>query len=444
VDDAGAELALDGRERAAEAAQGVGQGAGGVTGAGADRQAGGLVDDEDVPVLVQDGEGDVLGEDLGAGALGEQDDDGAGAEAGGADEDGAAIDAQPAGGLERAEDAAGQAEQLAQAQARPVHLDAEGRPKIIPVRFVVEEDFHGLRLDLYLKRKIRRLSRTRIQEIIRTQLRPPRPMKAHSPVAAGDVLVILRPARPEPPSPRSFTVLHDEPTFLVIDKPAGLAVHATARFYFNTLTRLLAERFPGQGLQIAHRLDRETSGCLVVARGRAAASRLKGAFEARRVSKTYLALCHGLPDWEGEHVIDLPLALAEGASPLKIRMEPRAGGLPAVTRVTIVERASGCALVACRPVTGRQHQIRVHLAAVGHPIVGDKLYAHGDEAFMRFCDRDPAGIAEEELRREFGLARQALHAASITFPHPVTGAPVTVESPLPADMAAYLAAHRDG
>jgi 23S rRNA pseudouridine1911/1915/1917 synthase len=318
-----------------------------------------------------------------------------------------------------------------------VHLDAEGRPKIIEVRFIVEEDFHGYRLDHYLKRKIRRLSRTKIQTIIATQLVGPdgRRMKPHSPVRAGDRLVIHRPARPEPPAPRRFDVVLEDPDFVVIDKPAGLAVHATARYFFTTLTRLLAEKYPGMGMQICHRLDRETSGCLVVARGRDIASKLKGAFERRAVEKTYVALVHGAPSWD-EHTIDMPLALAPPErSRLKIRMEPREGGLPAVTRVRVLERRSGnMALVECKPLTGRQHQIRAHLAAIGHAIVGDKLYAHGEEAFIRFCDRDPLTLTDDDVRAEFGMTRQALHAASVTFPHPRTGAPITARAPIPDDM----------
>ena len=330
---------------------------------------------------------------------------------------------------------------------QPVHLDAEGRPRIIEVRFVVEDDYHGARLDHYLKRKIRRLSRTRIQEIIRTQLEGPdgRRMKPHSPVSAGDRLLIRRPARPEPVCPRTFTVLCEDPDFIVIDKPAGLPVHATARYYFNTLTRLLAERFPGSGLQIAHRLDRETSGCLRCARGKTAAAFLKGAFERRRVEKTYLAVVHGDPPWadDEERIIDVPLELAgPGVSRLNVRMVPAAPGegLAATTVVRVVERrpARGCALLSCRPLTGRQHQIRAHLSAIGLPIVGDKLYTHGDEAFARFCDRAVTRDSSAAAAAEFGLSRQALHAARLRFPHPRTGEPVVVESPLPAEIRAYL------
>jgi 23S rRNA pseudouridine1911/1915/1917 synthase len=326
-----------------------------------------------------------------------------------------------------------------------VHLGADGKPKIIEIRFKVEPESNGLRLDLYLKRRIRRLSRTRIQDIVRTQLTGPggRRMKPHSPVFTGDELLIERPARPEPVCPREFGVLHDEEDFVVVDKPAGLPVHATARYYFNTLTRLISERWPGRGLQIAHRLDRETSGCLVVARGREVASKIKGAFEQRKVEKRYLALVTGVPEWD-EREVDLPLAIAEAphdADPskpmLKIRMAPTPGGLSAVTRFSVISRHRDCALVSCKPITGRQHQIRAHLAAIGHAIVGDKLYGHGDAAFVRFCDDGPR--TTEALEAEFGMARQALHAAMVRFPHPRTGQPFEIESPLPPDFRAYLA-----
>ena len=151
---------------------------------------------------------------------------------------------------------------------------------------------------------------------------------------------------------------------------------------------------------------------------------------------------HGVPAWD-ERTIDLPLALAQAQHdpdpsrpPLRIRMVPTVGGLDALTRVTVLQRHRDCALVSCRPLTGRQHQIRAHLAAVGHAIVGDKLYAHGDAAFVRFCDRGP--VPHDELVAEFGMARQALHAAAIRFPHPATGEPMEVESPLPPDFQAYL------
>jgi 23S rRNA pseudouridine1911/1915/1917 synthase len=330
------------------------------------------------------------------------------------------------------------------------HLDDDGQPRIVTRRFVVDEAFAGQRLDHYLKRMIPRLSRTRLQQIIRTQLEcngrdaAKARFKAHSPVAAGEEWVLRRPARAEPPCPRTFGVLHDDDVMMVIDKPAGLPVHASAKFYFNTLTRVMSERYPAVPLQICHRLDRETSGALVLAKSRAAAASLKGAFEHKRVRKTYLAIVHGQPPWpddgNGEdEVIDLPLGLVPPSPDrVSVRMEVRPvadGGLPSTTLVRVLARRAGYALVRCTPITGRQHQIRAHLAASGYPIVGDKLYGHGDDAFADYCAR---GLTDDLLAR-FELPRHALHAASIWLPHPTNGQMFQVDSPLAPDLVAFLA-----
>jgi len=320
-----------------------------------------------------------------------------------------------------------------------VHLDEDGNPRMVERWLLVEEECAGWRLDHFLKKKIPRLSRTKLQRIIRTQLTrgDGRRMKVHSTVAAGDEYVIRHPARPEPPCPRRFEVLYDDPYMMVIDKPAGLPVHVSAKFYFNTLTRVLSERHPGEELQICHRLDRETSGVLVVARGKTSAAALKGQFSDHRVRKTYLAIVHGTPAWARaeDHVIDLPLGLVQDADALiAIRMVVRNDAPPAKTRVRVLDQRSRLALVRCMPVTGRQHQIRAHLAAAGHPIVGDKLYAHGDEAFAEYCD---SGMSAALLEK-FELPRHALHATSIRLRHPHTGDEIQVDSPLPADLRDFL------
>jgi 23S rRNA pseudouridine1911/1915/1917 synthase len=324
---------------------------------------------------------------------------------------------------------------------RAAWLDEHGQPRIVERRFVVEEEFDGFRLDHYLKRKIPRLSRTRLQEIIRRQLTASdgRACKPASQVRAGLGLTIRRPARPEPDSPGDFGVLYKDAEVMVVDKPAGLVVHASAKFYFNTLARLVDERFPGERWQMCHRLDRETSGVLVMAQGREAAARLKGAFFKKQARKSYLAIVQGQPPWEAERLIDLPLGPPERAGPLiDVRMVVRADGLPAATWVRVVARHGDVALVRCRPVTGRQHQIRAHLAALGHPVVGDKLYGRADDFFQRCCDEGES----EELLEQLGLPRHALHAAVIDVPHPV-GERLRVEAPLPADMATYLASRGD-
>jgi 23S rRNA pseudouridine1911/1915/1917 synthase len=329
------------------------------------------------------------------------------------------------------------------------HLGADGMPKIVERQLVVSPDLAGLRLDHFVKAQIPRLSRSKVQAVILTQMRregasaSARPLRCNTTVLAHERYTISRPARPEPACPRTFDVLYDDADMMVIDKPAGLPVHASAKFYFNTLTRVMLERFPEAELQICHRLDRETSGVLVLARGKAQAAKLKAAFAQKRAHKAYLAIVHGDPPFpdhgsdEPDARLDAPIRVAGPNDPTPltgVRMLAGPGGLPSLTLVRAVARRPPYTLVRCQPVSGRQHQIRVHLAHAGYPIVGDKLYAHGDEVFMAFCDR---GITAE-LARRFILPRHALHAASISIPHPASGDTLAVEAPLPRDLAALL------
>lgn len=293
----------------------------------------------------------------------------------------------------------------------------------------------GWRLDHFLKRRIGRLSRTKIQAIITEQISfaDGRHARASSAVRAGEIIRLRRPAPVEPDVPRTFTIIHEDESVLAIDKPAGLPMHTTAKFWRNTLTALLRERYPDEPMQIAHRIDRETSGVLLVARTREAASLLKVAFARRQVQKTYLALVKGAPPDEG--VIDLPLALLDTKTRLMMGPAPSGRGLPAVTRFRVVRRFAAHALCEAHPETGRQHQIRVHFAALGHPLVGDKLYGASEELFMRACDE---GVTPELLEAFDGLPRHALHAHRLTFPHPRTRVPMTVESPLAPDLVAFI------
>jgi 23S rRNA pseudouridine1911/1915/1917 synthase len=361
-----------------------------------------------------------LGEDAGIDALVDDADARAHDEPGTADEDGAA---EPLAGLDHADTPGG---------AEPGEHARGQAERVIETRFRVEDDVDGWRLDRYLRHKIPRLSRTRIQRVIERQLTiDGAPAKAATRLRRRQLILIRRPAPPEPTVPRHFTVLVDDGDVLALDKPAGLPMHPTARYHFNTLTRLLGERFPGEPLQIAHRLDRETSGVVLVARGPLAARGLKMAFAARRVEKRYLALAHGQVR-DGLGTIDLPLRLSKG--PIRVQMEVAPDGLPSRTRWRVVERLRGHTLVECRPETGRQHQIRAHLSAIGHPIVGDKLYGEDPRLFTSFCD----GGWTPTLAARLGLPRQALHASEVTFPHPRTGQPTNVRAPLPADMEGYL------
>jgi 23S rRNA pseudouridine1911/1915/1917 synthase len=184
---------------------------------------------------------------------------------------------------------------------------------------------------------------------------------------------------------------------------------------------VLRERFPCEHTEICHRIDRETSGVMLIARTPEAGARLKTAFARREISKRYLALCKGHPPDAG--VIDQPIKLLE--TPTHLMMGPASDGLRAVTRFEVVRRFAAHALLAVVPETGRQHQIRVHLSAAGYPLVGDKLYGAGEQYFMEACD---GGISADLLARFDGLGRHALHAERLTFPHPSTGVPTTFPS----------------
>jgi 23S rRNA pseudouridine1911/1915/1917 synthase len=307
---------------------------------------------------------------------------------------------------------------------------------VIERDIVVPPECGGWRLDHFLKRRIGRMSRTRIQSIIGEQISFPdgRPARPSSPVRAGETILLRRPAPVEPEVPRHFDILFEDESVLVIDKPAGLPMHTTAKFWRNTLVALLRERYPHEQMEIAHRIDRETSGVLLIARNRQNASFLTRAFARRAVEKTYLALVKGHPPDEGK--IDMPLRLLDTKSRIMMGPAKDGSGLTAVTQYRVVRRLREHALCEARPLTGRQHQIRVHFASIGHPIVGDKLYGASEELFMRSCEEP---LTPELLACFDGLPRHALHAHRLTFPHPVGQHAVTIESPLPADLAAHIA-----
>lgn len=311
------------------------------------------------------------------------------------------------------------------------------RPSIIEQVFSVEPECHGYRLDRFLQKKIRRLSRARIQRIIHGDCDVDgRAARPNMRVFPGQRVSFRRPAPPEPEVPRNIEVIHSDPDFYVISKPAGLPIHPTARYHYSTLTAVLRERFPGEPLQVAHRLDRETSGLMLVARSREAGSKLKTAFQRRLVQKRYLAIVHGdlaIPEGE-ELLIDQPLGPAETVVRVRVAVRPESeGGLPSQTVVRVMQRYPGYTLVECRPHTGRQHQIRVHLWHIGYPIVGDKLYPD-EELFIRWAEEGDEAIADQ-----VALPRHALHAAGISFPHPKSGQSVTFSADLPSDLTRFLA-----
>jgi len=309
---------------------------------------------------------------------------------------------------------------------------------VVRVRFTVEANYAGWRLDRYLQEKIRRLSRERVQHLIahRLESEDGRRLKPATRVAPGLTFALLKDAEPEPDAPLDFTVIHDDGALLVVDKPAGLPVHPTARYSAHTFTAAARTRFPGRKVDPAHRLDRETSGLLACGADPEWTKRLKRAFAAGRVAKTYVALALGRPPHDG-FTVDAPLALT-GASAVRVRMHVEAGGLPSLTEFEVLGRRAApdgapVALLACRPRTGRQHQIRAHLHHAGLPLVGDKIYGPDEQIFDRFTRH----ALTDDDRARLRLPRQALHAAALELPHPRTGAPVRLEAPLPPDLAEF-------
>jgi 23S rRNA pseudouridine1911/1915/1917 synthase len=292
----------------------------------------------------------------------------------------------------------------------------------------------GRRLDLFLAERVPELSRTRIQELIREgHVRVGgRVAKVSHRVAASETIeieVLPRPPLEALPEDLPLDLLHVDDDFVIVNKPAGMVVHAGAGHARGTLVNALLHRLgklsgAGGSLRpgIVHRLDRETSGAMVVARNDQAHEHLSEQFRSRNVRKIYLVLVHGkMPRDSG--TITLPISRDPRR---RTRMTARATkGRHARTDWRVISRLDRCTLVEAVLHTGRTHQIRAHFAAIGHPVVGDTLY--GAPRSLR------AGTRDLPL-----LARNFLHAARIGFSHPSSGVWVEVRAPLPRDLRVYF------
>jgi 23S rRNA pseudouridine1911/1915/1917 synthase len=306
---------------------------------------------------------------------------------------------------------------------------------VVELTYVVEPNYAGWRLDKYLCEKIRRASRTRVQEIIANDLVAERKLKASTPVWPGLTFRLRRRMRQEPtvPGAECLRIVFEDEQLLVVDKPAGLPIHPTARYHAGTLVSQLKARFGESGrADPAHRLDRETSGLVVCGRTLEASQRLTAAFATGAVEKEYLAVVEGHPKADVFHV-DAPIAEGTPLIRIAVRID-RAVGKPAQTEFHVVERfvrdGAPYSVLRCLPLTGRQHQIRIHAREAGFPLVGDKMYGPDPGYFDRFSKKCLEPEAWERLR----LPRHALHAAKLSVAHPTTGARLTFESPLPEDL----------
>jgi 23S rRNA pseudouridine1911/1915/1917 synthase len=242
-------------------------------------------------------------------------------------------------------------------------------------------------------------------------------------VREGATVIVRLPPVPGPPEAEdvAVTVVYEDEALLIVSKPAGLVVHPAPGHARGTLVNALLARGAAGGDPerpgIVHRLDAGTSGLMVVAKGQAAYEALAAAMAAREVTRTYIALTERLPETDTV-TIDAPIGRS-ARHRKKMGVVP--GGKPARTEVAVLERHPVTALVEARPITGRTHQIRVHLLAAGMPVAGDPVYG-----------RDRA------LARALDLSRPFLHAVRLSFRHPVSGIELDLSDPLPEDLVATL------
>jgi len=304
-------------------------------------------------------------------------------------------------------------------------------------KVIVTGESAGLRLDQAAARLLPEFSRTRLQQWIREgRLRVNgAPQNPRTVVLDGDTLELEAETEPQgqwTATPMTLAILHEDESILVIDKPVGLVVHPAAGHADDTLLNGLLEHCPAlAGLPragLVHRLDRDTSGVLVVAKTLAAQTFLSAAIQAREVSREYRAVVNGVLVSGG--TIDKPM----GRHPRdRQRMAVlSSGGRHAITHYRVLSRYRAHSLLAVMLDTGRTHQIRVHMASEGHPIVGDPVYGGRP--------RVPRGAASELLECLRGFRRQALHAFRLRFAHPASGEAMQFEAPLPEDMRALIAA----
>ena len=310
---------------------------------------------------------------------------------------------------------------MAAANYNPAPVTSEATREL-----VIPAELAGLRLDQALARLLPEHSRSRIRTWIdagRVRIAGSA-SRAKQKLFGGERVSVAPLADPRgsplAAQPLPLVIMHEDDALIVIDKPAGLVVHPGHGNWDGTLANALLHHCPQlSGVAragIVHRLDKDTSGLLAVAKTPTAQTDLVRQLQARTMRREYLALVHGSIAHGGS--IDAPIA----RHPVKrTAMAVVATGKPAVTHYAVRERFASCTLLACRLETGRTHQIRVHLAALDHPLVGDPAYGR---------------------RRGLAFHRQALHAWRLGLVHPVTRQPVAWESPLPDDFAALLASLR--
>ena len=320
-------------------------------------------------------------------------------------------------------------------QATHSDISSVTSPAVEVKWLTVDEESAGQRLDNFLIRHLKGVPKTHVYRIIRSgEVRVNKGRaSADTRIETGDVVrlppvrisekVAEKAARPAPG--REFPLLLEDDALMAIDKPSGVAVHGGSGVSFGVIEQLRQARPLAKLLELVHRLDRETSGILLVAKKRSALKHLQDQFRERETGKTYLALVQG--SWpEKLKVIDSALhkfLLPDGERRVKVTSNEDPDGMRSITLVKVAERLVGCTLLEVTIKTGRTHQIRVHLASQGHPIAGDDKY--GDFEWNKVLQKQ-------------GLKRMFLHAWRLQFSHPATGKRVELKSNLPSELQLYV------
>lgn len=315
-----------------------------------------------------------------------------------------------------------------------------------PTEFRVQPRQAGKRLDAYLASRFTDYSRSVLQRVIDAGAVEVngRPAKTSQRLRADDSITIRLPELSDP-APRAedipISVVYEDDALIVVDKPPGMVTHPAKgnwggtlvnalQFRFDELSTVAGEDRPG----VVHRLDRDTTGLLIVAKNDRAHRALSLQFEQRSIKKEYLALSYNAPDRDRDR-IDRPIGFHPAhREKMAIRTEQN-GGKVAATRFEVLERFRGFSLIRCLPETGRTHQIRVHLAHIGCPIVADRAYSGRNRLTV-------GDLTETRPDDRVLIDRQALHAHALRFRHPLNGEELSLVSPPPSDMAATLLALR--
>lgn len=345
----------------------------------------------------------------------------------------------------------------------PETAASSNRPVIC--EFVVESFLGGKRIDTFIGKHLRNWSTFRIQRMVQAgciRVNDARVTIEYR-VRPNDLVHIRVVSPPDlSPVPQSMPVevLYEDPWLIAINKPPGQIAHPGGEFRGRTLINALQFHFDQQSPQpgmvrpgIAHRIDRQTSGVMICPKEHLTHRRLTQQFERREISKTYVAILRGcLPEDTG--VIDLPIGTVPNPTCTLMCAKPMAvDARPAQTGFRVLERFAGHTFVEAHPLTGRHHQIRIHFAEIGFPLLADEFYGVGG----LIKDGTPLKIGEEGgepypvdrfieepfYDPDLGLRRHALHAAKIAFDHPIAGMPMLIEAPLPVDFQQTLATLRE-